>query len=82
MSELLAQSSFLDEVPHRKGEHLVPDDATLGYCQSCGAAIIWRNSAHGRALPLSAATIAWRGGQRYALSHFADCKDANEWRRG
>lgn len=76
---LLAQTSFLDEPPARTGEQLVPDGARVEQCASCGAAIIWCRTKKGRSMPLSAATIVWRGTQRFALSHFADCPDAQEW---
>lgn len=77
--EPLAQSSFLDDPPARRGEYPVPSDARVEYCRSCGAAIVWRRTARGAALPLSAATILWRRAERYALSHFADCPDSREW---
>lgn len=63
----------------RKGEYLIPPGATNGTCRSCNAPVIWMSTANGRPMPLSAATTQEREGQRYALSHFADCPHAKGW---
>jgi hypothetical protein len=68
-------------VSPRKGEYLVPATAEPGSCTSCGAMILWIRTPQDRAIPLSVATIQHRNGQRYALSHFADCPDGKEWRK-
>jgi len=66
----------------RAGEYVIPNDGrTTMPCRSCGAEIIWTKTAAGKPIPLSVATIEERDGVRYALTHFADCKDAKEWRR-
>jgi hypothetical protein len=58
----------------------VPNDAQMTRCRSCGAKIIWTRRLNGNAIPLSVKTIEWRGKERYACSHFADCPDAEQWR--
>jgi len=79
MAEILGQASFLDDVPVRKGEHLVPEAADVERCRSCNAPVVWIRTRSGATMPLSLATVVWRGGQRYALAHFADCPDSKEW---
>jgi hypothetical protein len=64
----------------RQSEYEVPANANRVACASCGAAMIWIRTAHGRAMPLSVATIETRDGQQFALPHFADCPSADEWR--
>jgi hypothetical protein len=59
----------------------VPDDSTMETCRSCGAKIIWAKTLQGKAIPLSVASIEWRGKERYANSHFSDCPDAKDWRQ-
>jgi len=63
----------------RKGEYELPANAVPTRCHSCGAGMIWVNTAKGRALPLSVATIEERDGGKYALPHFADCPQSKEW---
>jgi hypothetical protein len=63
----------------RKGEYLIPAGARDGACRSCGADVLWITTAKGSAMPLSAATIEERDGDRYALSHFADCPQGKGW---
>jgi hypothetical protein len=48
-------------------------------CRSCGAGMVFIRTTNGKALPLSVATIQERNGVRYALPHFADCKDSKLW---
>lgn len=77
----------LDEVqkarasaPHaRPNEYIVPADATPILCRSCGAGMVFIKTPSGKAMPLSVATIETRDGVRYALPHFADCKDSKLW---
>lgn len=64
---------------HRPREYVLPDNAWPVNCQSCGAAMAFVTTANGKAMPLSLATIETRDGVRYALPHFVDCPDANEW---
>ena len=63
----------------RKGEYEMPADAIPTKCASCGMGMVWIKTPAGKAVPLSVATIEVRDGVRYALPHFADCKDAKEW---
>lgn len=63
----------------RKGEYQLPPNAIPVSCQSCGAGMVWIKTAKGKALPLSVATIEERDGEKFALAHFVDCKDAKEW---
>lgn len=63
----------------RAGEYAVPPDARPAQCRSCSAAIVWARTEGGKAIPLSLATVEWREGVRYALTHFADCPHAKEW---
>ena len=65
----------------RTGEYAIPADPYTATCRSCGAAMIWVKTAAGKAMPLSAATIEERDGQRFALAHFADCPNSREWSR-
>lgn len=67
--------------PGRAGEYLLPAHAEVATCRSCGRAIVWATTGAGKAIPLSLATVVERGGQKYALSHFADCPDAKDWSR-
>jgi hypothetical protein len=69
------------EPTQRRGEYELPVDARIDTCKSCGAQIVWTHRPHGRAMPLSLATIQSRGGKKYCLSHFADCPDSREWSR-
>lgn len=77
------QAHFLDqaEEERRAGEYPIPSAATIEACRSCGAAIVWAQTQAGRAIPLSIATTRRRGGQAWALSHFADCPDSKEWKK-
>jgi len=77
--DLPAQTTFLEDPPPRRGEYLVPEHARVEQCRSCGMSIIWARTRSDHAIPLSLATIIWRGAQRYALAHFADCPDSKEW---
>lgn len=77
------QLSFLDQAPpiERKGEYELPRGAQVEACRSCGAQIVWARTANDRAIPLSLATVQYRGGVAYCLSHWVDCPDAREWSR-
>jgi hypothetical protein len=63
----------------RPNEYAVPANATPIQCRSCGAGMVFIRTPAGKALPLSVATIQERDGVRYALPHFADCKDSKLW---
>lgn len=63
----------------RPNEYAIPADATPLQCRSCGAGMVFIQTPAGKALPLSVATIQERDGVRYALPHFADCKDSKLW---
>lgn len=70
-----------NEPEARMGEVRVPPGAKHSQCRSCKAEIVWTMGARGGSVPLSAATIQTRGGQWYALPHFADCPQASGWSR-
>jgi hypothetical protein len=59
-----------------------PLDAKADRCKACGATIVWVETASGKRMPLSTATAAPDpSGQLRAISHFADCPNAAEFRR-
>ena len=66
----------------RIGEYAIPANPQTATCRSCGAGMIWVKTPAGKAMPLSAATIEERDGQRFALAHFVDCPQSKEWSRG
>jgi len=57
----------------RVGEYGVPPGARAARCRSCGAAIVWATTVNQTLVPLDLATVEERGGQRYAIVHFARC---------
>lgn len=63
----------------RPHEYLLPPNAYLSRCGSCGAAMAWTKTANGKAMPLSLATVETREGVKYCLPHFVDCPQAKEW---
>ena len=63
----------------RKGEYEVPELARPATCQSCGAPIVFTKTPKGATIPLSLATVEWREGKRYAITHFSDCPNARDW---
>lgn len=65
----------------RVGEYPIPRYAKVNRCASCDAAITWTKTSAGRPIPLSLATVERRDGVAYALSHFADCPQAKEWKK-
>lgn len=66
----------------RRGEIEVTSADTHDVCKSCGAAILWHKFAAGHFIPLSIVTIEQDvSGRRFALSHFADCPNANQHRK-
>ena len=77
------QHSFLDEAAPagRTGEYALPIGGTIEACRSCGAQIVWTETAKGKAIPLSLATVERRDGVAYCLSHFVDCPEAKDWSR-
>lgn len=66
----------------RAGEYPIPPNATPTYCRSCGATIVWTRTESNKAIPLSLTTVEEREGVRYALTHFADCPESRQWRKG
>lgn len=80
---MIDQYTLFDDPPAtRRGEYALPDHGDVRTCASCGQSIVWTTTDTGKRMPLSLATVAERGGVRYALSHFADCPESREWRRG
>jgi ribonuclease HI len=63
------------------GEFVIPIDANVQECRSCGASIVWTRTPGGKPVPLSLALVEERGGARIAKTHFVDCKQGREWRR-
>jgi hypothetical protein len=65
----------------------VPEGAEVTRCRSCGATVVWvitegNAKRPGKRMPLSAAKTETNVlGERVAPSHFADCPQANDWRR-
>lgn len=53
------------------------------HCRSCGAEIYWATTSTGNRMPLVEVERPLFGeeGERYFQSHFADCKQAQDWRR-
>jgi len=65
----------------RPCEYRVPIQSPPGECRSCHAPIIWATTRSGKAIPLSVSTIRTdEQGQRWALTHFADCPSAAQHR--
>jgi ribonuclease HI len=63
------------------GEFLIPADANVQACRSCGASIVWTRTPNGKPVPLSLALVEERGGVRITKTHFVDCEQSREWRR-
>lgn len=55
-------STVPDAPAMRPNEYAIPKDATPTTCRSCGAGMVFVKTAHGKALPLSLATVQERGG--------------------
>jgi len=74
-------STTPDKSSVRAGEYRVPIQAPPGECRSCHAPVLWATSEIGKAIPLSVSTIHTdETGQRWALTHFADCPNAAQHR--
>lgn len=65
----------------RRGEYPLPHGSTPSRCASCGKWIVWTVTPSGARMPLSVETTEHRDGGSFALSHFADCPEAADWRR-
>jgi len=54
-------------------------------CKSCGKAVVWLRTLRGKSMPVNADTVE-PGEKEFNykkhISHFADCPQANKWRRG
>lgn len=63
----------------------LPDDwhAKQGICgKGCGAAIVWIKTKAGKFMPLSLASVRDEpDGTKTCASHFADCPEADRFRR-
>jgi hypothetical protein len=55
----------------------IPSASFVKRCNSCGAAIVWIETAAGKRMPVDYAVGATHG-----TSHFATCPDAATWRKG
>jgi hypothetical protein len=70
------------EKPKRPAvEWHVPRPTKESRCRSCGARVVWVETATGKKMPLDlshARTL--EDGESAAPSHFAFCKDADRWR--
>lgn len=49
-------------------------------CRSCGESIWWAVTKNGKSMPISIVHESERKGH-YFESHFANCKQANQWRK-
>ncbi|HEU4328798.1 MAG TPA: hypothetical protein VFS21_37010 [Roseiflexaceae bacterium] len=78
---LLATLRAAEGWARRRGEYVLTDGAEVRACASCAAQIAWITTETGTAMPLSVGTVELRGGKRFALTHYASCPDANEWRQ-
>lgn len=65
----------------RSHEYVLPAAPYVSRCGSCNAPMAWTKTKAGNAVPLSLATVEERDGVKYAVSHFCDCPNANEWRK-
>ena len=66
----------------RLGEYLVPRNARVVNCTSCGTQICFTETGTGARMPLSLSTIRVDAdGRRWALNHWADCPGASKHRR-
>ena len=66
----------------RLGEYLVPRDARVVNCTSCGAQICFTETGTGARMPLALSTIRVDAdGRRWALNHWANCPGASKHRR-
>lgn len=75
------QSSLFDDAPVA-GEFLLPPAPQLSTCRSCGAAICWTHTDSGARVPLDMKTVrALPDGRSVAVTHFADCPEADGWRK-
>jgi hypothetical protein len=54
-----------------------------GNCRSCGARVAWVRTNTGNRMPMVEVErpLFAAEGERYFQSHFADCKQAQDWRR-
>lgn len=75
-TDTLPERDMFGARPH---EYALPAEPWLTKCQSCGAAMCFVKTPQGKAMPLSMATAETRDGVTYALPHFIDCPEANEW---
>jgi hypothetical protein len=76
---LAVLNGIADPPSPRPNEYAIPEGAAPTTCRSCGAGMVFVKTPAGKALPLSVATIQTRDGVRWAIPHFADCKDAKKW---
>jgi hypothetical protein len=63
------------------GEYEVSPGYAVRACASCGAPITWVETAAGKAIPLTVASIRTIDGARYGMTHFTTCPHAREWRK-
>lgn len=58
------------------------DDATIKSCTSCGAPIVWGETANGKRCPFSVALLVKDKDGRWMMgTHFADCPNAGGHRK-
>lgn len=65
-----------------EGYYLLPRAEEPTTCRSCGAAIVWTRTEQGKSIPLDLAHVRGQAPYREALTHFAICEHAREWRKG
>lgn len=61
----------------------VPPEGKRNYgnCRSCEAEVIWIRTKNARSMPLSVKAMRQIDGDWFAPAHFADCPDADKFRR-
>lgn len=62
------------------GYYPIPAGKEPMKCRSCGASVVWAKTASGKSIPLDLAHVRVGTSGREALTHFATCKHAREWR--
>lgn len=66
---------------------IIPPGTAPSRCRSCGKTIYWVKTAIGRTMPVSVQADKpdhrepTTSAEGHGVSHFADCPDANRWRK-
>lgn len=62
------------------GYYPIPHGKEPMRCRTCGASVVWTKTPKGKSIPLDLAHVRQGPAGREALTHFATCKYAREWR--